>query len=618
MSFWDSVRKFFGGGESSLEGQVRAAMVARAQRRESFTALDIANDLTGTNPARTVDDIRAVTLLVDPVFQKQVLAPFGYQVTPGGQYHPPEGVGAPGAVPPRVGATQPPVNVVSQLGTLRQQQGSAPASRPSAPPPKTENPFETNEEILGLSKEEMRKRALKINPHRTAWIGRVDTIPPQSDERTALIDRGLELRGFLTKKQLDEIHTVGDLWLKHHEAAKLADTIAAKSADAVIEARKKAHQAAVLEKKQQAAEKKARRAEEIARRKKEDIIYLGPGVSKGLADRHSNLEKLQGAGLPVLSTPADVAKALGLSVPKLRWLCFHSEAAEKPHYFTFEIEKRSGGKRLLAAPHATLSQAQHWVLANVLEKLSTEAPAHGFIKGKSVVTNARPHVGQDLVINLDVKDFFPSVTFRRVRGVFQRLGYSPAVATVLALLCTESPRRKVEYDGKPLWVAVGPRALPQGACTSPALSNQVTKKLDRRLAGRLTRQGWTYTRYADDLTFSARPGKRDAIGRLHAVVRHTLDDEGFTLHPKKGRFLPRTSRQMVTGVVVNTKLSVRRDEVRRLRAILHQAKKTGLAAQNRENRPDFELWLRGKIAWVQMVDPAKGAKLLAALEVLGR
>jgi retron-type reverse transcriptase len=172
----------------------------------------------------------------------------------------------------------------------------------------------------------------------------------------------------------------------------------------------------------------------------------------------------------------------------------------------------------------------------------------------------------------------------------------------------------VEYDGKPYWVAVGPRALPQGACTSPALSNQVTKKLDRRLSKRLGKAGWTYTRYADDLTFSAKPGKRDGIGRLHAAVRHTLEDEGFTLHPKKGRFLPKTTRQMVTGVVVNAKVSVRRDEVRRLRAILHQAKKTGLEAQNREKHPDFERWLRGKIAWVHSVDPAKGAKLLAELE----
>ncbi len=471
-------------------------------------------------------------------------------------------------------------------------------------------------EILALSADEVRKRALRIDPYKTAWIGRVDTIPPQSDERTALIDRGLILRGFLDEKQITEIHRVGDLWLQHHDAAKLAKLAAQKSVDLAIEALKREREERKARKKAAAAERKARRREEIARRRAEDIVFLGPGVSHGLADRRSHVEALDERGLPLLSTPADVARALDLTVSKLRWLCFHAEATEKPHYAYFEVPKRSGGVRTLAAPQPELAKAQSWILHNVLAKLPTEEPAHGFVPGRSTVTCAAPHVGKDVVVNLDVKDFFPTITFHRVRGVFQKLGYSPAVATIFALLCSESPRIPTTFEGRRYWVATGPRALPQGACTSPALSNQVTKKLDRRLAGMSKKHGLTYTRYADDLTFSAPPGKRAEIGMLMARVRHILDEEGFTLHPDKGRVQRSGGQQTVTGIVVNDKLGLARADVRRLRAILHAARKTGLEAQNREGVPHFEAHLRGHIAYLHMVDPKKAAPLLEALSGL--
>lgn len=492
---------------------------------------------------------------------------------------------------------------------------AAQAQAPAEPQKKAANPYQANE-ILGLSAEEMRKRALKINPMRTAWIGRTDTIPPQSDERTALIDRGLILRGYLKPEQLVEIHRVGDLWLKFHEAERLASTAAQKKTADIVEELKRQKIEKKKQKKLAAERRKKEHAEAVQRRKETDIIYLGRGVSAELFDRRSHIERLMERKLPLLSTPGEVARSLGLTISKLRWLCFHSEAAEKTHYAAFSVPKRSGGRRLIAAPMPELAAAQRWILREILDKVSVEAPAHGFLKTRSTLTNAVPHLGKDVIINVDLADFFPSIGFKRVRGVFKKLGYSPAASTILALIATESPRVPVEHDGVKYQVAIGERALPQGAPTSPALSNLIARKLDRRLLGVSKKFGWTYTRYADDLTFSAPEGHREEIARFLAKIRHICEDEGFRINLKKGRVQRKARRQLVTGVVVNQKPGLPREEIRKIRAILHQAKKTGLEAQNKEKRPNFEAHLRGKIAYLMMVDRAKGKKFMTELDAV--
>jgi RNA-directed DNA polymerase len=167
-------------------------------------------------------------------------------------------------------------------------------------------------------------------------------------------------------------------------------------------------------------------------------------------------------------------------------------------------------------------------------------------------------------------------------------------------------------------VATGPRGLPQGACTSPALSNQVARRLDRRLRGLSGKLGLVYTRYADDLTFSGDDSLEGRVGYLIARVRHIAQDEGFALNPAKSRVLGRNAAQLVTGLVVNDRPGVPRAEVRRLRAILHRARIEGLERQNRSGRPDFPAWLRGKIAYVAMARPEVGARLRDELEALLR
>lgn len=448
------------------------------------------------------------------------------------------------------------------------------------------------------------------------WFGRRDLIPPADDPRTKLIDRALVTHGLLSPEQLAEIHQVGEEVerLRPSEATRLhLGQVAGQTA---VQADREARARLNAEKKAAAAERKRLRAGNIARRRAEDIVFLGCGVSSWLGDRVSDEQRLTALGLPILSTPADLARALGITIPRLRWLAFHAEVASRVHYVYFTVPKKSGGQRTLSAPQRSLANAQRWILNHILSRLPVEPAAHGFVAGRGTLTNARPHVGKSVVLNCDLADFFPSITFSRIRGVFHRLGYSRAVSTIFALLCTECPRTTVTFEGKPWHVAVGPRSLPQGACTSPALSNQAARRLDRRLAGVAGKLGFAYTRYADDLTFSGGSDDDTKVGYLLARVRHIVEDEGFVVNSAKTRVHRRNTAQMVTGLVVNERPNLRRKDLRRLRAILHHARREGLERQNRASYPHFETWLRGMLSYVRMVRPDLGAAMLRELDEL--
>ena len=444
------------------------------------------------------------------------------------------------------------------------------------------------------------------------WFGRRDLIPPVSDPRTEMIDRLMVTEGLVTPAELSAIHAVGS----EMDCLRPEVVHAMEQAQQSVQLDKQQREEQKQQKKAEAAKRKQQRANDIAQRKLSDIVFVGRGVSRGLSDRQSDPARLEQWGLPPLSTPADLAEALGISIPRLRWLAWHTESAERTHYIQFTVPKKSGGVRILAAPHRSLRHCQEWMLEHIVRLIPVHEAAHGFVAGRSSVTNAAPHLQKKVVVNTDLRDFFPTITFPRVMGWLQSLGYSPAVATLLALLATECPRREVRYAGKTLWVATGERSLPQGACTSPAISNAIAWRLDCRLAGLAKTLGWTYTRYADDMTFSTSGDASTRVGYLLARLRHISQDEGFALHPEKTRVLRPNARQTVTGIVVNDQLGVPRKTVRQLRAILHNAQRTGLAAQNRDDHPHFESWLAGMIAYVRMVNPEQAAPLADAWERL--
>lgn len=319
----------------------------------------------------------------------------------------------------------------------------------------------------------------------------------------------------------------------------------------------------------------------------------------------SNVGALLERGLPLLHTESDVSIAMDLEVPKLIWLtdrkCFSDRNKISRHYLTKTIPKSNGKKRVLLIPKARLMKVQYWILKNILKKVSPHSSAQGFRSGHSILTNAKPHVGKNMVICCDLKDFFPSISQARVRGMFQELGYSFQVANIFSRLCTTH------------LVGSTRRVLPQGAPTSPAISNLVARKLDCRLSGLSKKLGFEYSRYADDCTFS---GNKNLAEALLKNFRLITKDEDFQVNEEKVRIRRKGACQKVTGIVVNKGLSVPREERRKLRALLHNAKTSGLEAQNRTKTPNFSSHIRGRVEFIKMVNPWQARSLLRAISYL--
>jgi RNA-directed DNA polymerase len=378
---------------------------------------------------------------------------------------------------------------------------------------------------------------------------------------------------------------------------------------ALIKELRKRRLAESRQKQKETKERRKREKEERTaawqNRKTKEISYLGEDVSKGLRNFETNLERLQQNGLPVFQNIEELAKAMNLSVNRLRFLAFDRKTSEVSHYIHFKMQKKSGGFRLISAPMPALKTAQHWILENILNRTEVHPAAHGFLAEKNIVTNARQHVGAEILINFDLKDFFPSINYKRVKGVFRSFGYAEAIATVLALICTAPNTEEVELDGKTYFVAAGERHLPQGAPTSPMISNIITRRLDKSLTKIAENLGFCYTRYADDLTFSAQTKDAD-VKKLFAQVRYIVKAQGLTINEEKTRILRRGRQQEVTGIVVNDKISIERKTLRKFRAVLHQAETKGLEGLNWGNSPDLIAALKGYANFVFMVDKEKG------------
>ncbi len=314
-----------------------------------------------------------------------------------------------------------------------------------------------------------------------------------------------------------------------------------------------------------------------------------PGFSGFVLDRKLSLVFDNN---PWLKDSFDLGMKIGIKNRVITWLLGKIYKKDSDLYETWTVTKKSGGKRVITEPRPELKTVQKHILERIIPEIGNHHCAYGFIPGRNIVQNASRHANQKAVVSIDIKDFFPSIRFPRIYGVLKSLNFHDRVAGVITALCT--------WNG----------SLPQGAPTSPALSNLIAFRMDKKLSSYCYNQGWTYTRYADDLTFST--SKDNQVNRpvdhFVSVVRRIVEDEGFEVNEKKIKIMRDHKRQWVTGLVANEKTSVIRWKYRQLRAAVHNAATIGLneaAKKQGISRGKYVMWVDGNLAFHNMVDPRR-------------
>jgi RNA-directed DNA polymerase len=274
-------------------------------------------------------------------------------------------------------------------------------------------------------------------------------------------------------------------------------------------------------------------------------------------------------------------------------------------YTQFSIKKKSGGKRTITTPIRGLKLIQS-CLNLLFAVVYKPAPyVTGFTTNKSVCDNAQVHSNQNYIFNVDIKDFFPSIKFRKVKNALERAPFfmEDEIAFLVANITC--------YKG----------GLPQGAPTSPILSNIVCQRLDRRLNGLAKRFGCNYTRYADDITFSSMHNVYQKYGDFREELDRIVSVDNFKLNSSKTRLQKHTYRQEVTGLIVNRKVNVTRRYMKAVRAMLHNWEEKGLneaytifakhylndRGNVKKMHPDFINVLAGKLEYMRMVRGSKDA-----------
>lgn len=323
-------------------------------------------------------------------------------------------------------------------------------------------------------------------------------------------------------------------------------------------------------------------------------------------------------GLPGLDNVDMLAHWLGLPPRQLiRFADLNALSATSGSHFTVHyrhhlIPRKSGGLRLIEEPKPLLKRLQRRLLHGILDLIPAHPDSFGFVRGRSCVDAAARHAGEEAVLAFDLSDFFPEIAASRVYGLFRAIGYTRTVARDLTGLCaTRTPPDVASTAGLPAPANLLGRHLPQGAPTSPALANLCANALDRRLSGLAASVDASYSRYADDLTFS---GDRRIIPILTRAVPAIVTEEGFRLNLAKTRVMTMAGRQTVTGITVNRHVNIPRGDYDRLKATIHHL---GRGEDTRRTDPVFLSRLSGQIGWIEQINPSRGLKLRARFDALG-
>ena len=324
-------------------------------------------------------------------------------------------------------------------------------------------------------------------------------------------------------------------------------------------------------------------------------------------------QHLHACGVPIVFSTKHLAKHLAIEYDDLYWMSRISDEFCK--YFL--ISKKKGGKRRVIAPIGTLRDAQKWIKQKILDVQEPSDCAMGFVKKRSILDNAKPHENKRYILKCDISDFFESITFEQVYYVFLKIGYIKQVAYTLASLCTiqigDDTYRMMDEEVRayfdPLYRS-GTQFLIQGAPTSPGLANLVCRKLDARLKGYCKKHQVNYTRYADDLTFSA--DNEEDLPSIN-FIKKILHEYGFALNEKKTQYMFTQGRQYVTGLFVDGHVRVSSKYKHDIYRHLHFCKKYGPRAHFMRVAPAkkfYREWLYGKILFVNAIEPEEARKML--------
>jgi len=255
-------------------------------------------------------------------------------------------------------------------------------------------------------------------------------------------------------------------------------------------------------------------------------------------------------GLPIIENLYDFSKATRLSQKAI----YQYSKYNLLYYKTYALPKKSGGERLISQPSRSLKALQSWILNNILSHLIVSTASKGFEKNTSILDNAKPHQGANSILCVDIEDFFPSVKSNMVYTIFNSIGYNKYISSILTNICS--------FKG----------GLPQGSPCSPKLSNLVCLRLDKRIQGYVGRRNIVYTRYADDLTFSALSIQK--LCKSYKMIEKIINDEGFQLNKSKTRFIGPSRCKKITGLVVTEdQTGVGRKQYRLLRSKIYNLTK---------------------------------------------
>lgn len=351
------------------------------------------------------------------------------------------------------------------------------------------------------------------------------------------------------------------------------------------------------------AEKKEKRElEKWKNKRKEEIVFIGKGYSSLLQDKETDKERLISQGLPIIENVKDLAEFLDIKYNDLRRLAYHRDVVKVDNYKRYKIPKKKGGYRNIASPKPLLKKAQRKILDGILSNITVSDCANGFLKGKSVVIGAECHKkSPDLLINIDLENFFPTITFKRVVGMFKGFGYSGYISSLLAMLCTYCERMEIEVKGEKRYVKTTERILPQGSPASPMITNIICLNLDKRMHKVVASlNNASYTRYADDMSFSFTSTKDLNVNKFMYFIYKIIKEEGFIINQNKTKFLRKNNRQSITGIIINNEeIGVPRKWIRNFRATIHNAnkiKKEGKLSLKTINE------IKGKAAWIKSVN----------------